>query len=242
MLKKCITFFLPLLWGCIGVAQNANLQVSMPGIGGNGFIRFNDDSGLMNKAGQPLEYSDVTGECFWDKQWRPAILILKGGNGVKLKRVRLNFYTSNVHYIDKNGNELTTIKGLVNRIVFYDREDTTKLSAVFKSYAGFNNSQSYIQILNEGKVQLCKVNDVTLKKKNYDPMVGRDEFKFVSLVKYFINDNGVMTQLKGFRKSNVQSIIPSTPEIESWLSANNNKLKNEDEVLSFLEFYNSSKK
>lgn len=186
-----------------------------------------------------VDYKDIRGNCFWNKDWSPAVVTLKGGYAVKLPNAKLNLYTGEIHYLDKTNQELSAGKGLIPKVVFYDRADTSKVEGVFQIYGDINNSASFIQILNEGKVQLYKLTEVTLAKKAYDPMVGKDEFRFASSSKYFINDKGTLKPIKGIRKASVLSVISSTEEIENWLNANNNKLKSEEDVISFLAFYNS---
>lgn len=181
---------------------------------------------------------------FLERSWNNALLVLKTGNGIKLKNVKLNLYSNDIHYLEKSGIELIAAKGSIRKIIFFDQKDTTKVTAVFQIFASFNKpgTLSFFEVLNEGMAQLLKEKSVNLKKKEYDPLVEKDEFKFVSTVKYFIQNNGTLSQLKSVSKSSVLSIIKSTDQIEEWLKSNHNRLKNENEIVAFLEYYNSDKK
>jgi len=223
-------------------AQLQSFEYAGTNIGASGFVRFNNFAAIGQKNEDKLDYSEVRGNCFWDSEWNPAILILKGGKGFKLHSVKLNFYTNDIHYLDNKGAELVA-QSSVKNIVFYDRKDTTKLKAVFQRLEGFKvkDIDSYAQLLVEGKIQLLKRKEVKLIK-NKDTMLDHPDLKFVSDTFYYIEENGNLTRLTTINKSNLFSIIKTTDDDETWLKTNKNKLKNEAEVTAFLTFHNSIKK
>jgi len=87
-------------------AQQQTLDLANTTVGSMGYVRFNNYAALGQKNEDNLDYSEIRGNCFWDNEWSPALLILKNGKGVKLNKVKLNFYTNNVHYLDNKGGEL----------------------------------------------------------------------------------------------------------------------------------------
>lgn len=222
------------------LAQTQTLNVTNNATGPQ-FVRFNDPSGLINSKAA-LEYEDISGTCFWNKEWSPALLTIKNGTGYKLQKVKMNFYTNDVHYIDKNGSELVAVPGNVKKIVFYDRKDTSKITGVFQELSSFVPKPVYGLILTDGKIQFIKITTAVLKKDDYNPMIGKDTFHFSSSTKYFLSENSVLAQLKGLGKKSILSVIKSTDEIEAWLKSNRNDLKGEKDIIAFLEYYNSSVK
>jgi len=223
-------------------AQQQTLDLANSTVGSIGYVRFNNYASLGQKNEDKLDYSEIRGNCFWNKDWSPAVLILKNGKGVKLKKVKLNFYTNNVHYLDDNGSELVAQNSLKN-IIFFDRKDTSKLIAVFEGLAGFKikDVDVYAQILSDGQTKFLRRTQVTLIKKDNDPMLGHPDLKFESETHYYIEDNGNVKRLKNINKENVFSIIKTSEEDEVWLKSNKNKLKNEAEVIAFFTYRNAPK-
>ena len=72
----------------------------LPTSGAGGITRFNNYPALGKKVTEKLEYSEIKGNCFSDSEWNAALLILKNGSKVKLKNVKLNLYTNDIHYLD----------------------------------------------------------------------------------------------------------------------------------------------
>src|SRR5258706_8065421 len=120
------------------MAQSSTLDVIGSGTGLSGYAGFNDQNRLLSKN-KVLEYGEIEGNCFWDDEWNSALLILTKGDRIKLKKVRLNFYSNDIHYLDKNDTEFTLLKGVINKIVFFDRKDTVKVKAVFQSFDNFKS-------------------------------------------------------------------------------------------------------
>ncbi len=232
-----LLFYSPICQGQLQTFEYANTT-----IGSGGFVRFNNFAALGQKNEDKVDYSDVRGSCFWDNEWNPAILILKSGKGFKLQSVKLNFYTNDIHYLDNKGTELVA-QSSVKNIVFFDRNDTTKLKAVFQHLEGFKVKEvdSYAQLLVEGKTQFLKRKEVKLIK-NKDTMLDHPDLKFVSDTYYYIEDSGNTIHLKNLNRESLLSVIKTTEEDETWLKANKNKLKNEAEITSFLTYRNATKK
>jgi len=224
-------------------AQQQTFDMANTTVGSMGYVRFNNYAALGQKNDDKLDYSEIRGSCFWDSEWNPAILILKSGKGVKLNKVKLNFYSNSVHYLDDNGAELVAQNSLKN-IVFFDRKDTLKLIAVFEGLAGFKikDLDAYAQILADGQTKFLKRTEVTLVKKDNDPMLGHPDLKFVSDTHYYIEESGSIKRLKNISKESLFSIVKPTDEEEIWLKANKNKLKNEADIIGFMAYHNSVKK
>jgi hypothetical protein len=223
-------------------AQLQSFEFANSTIASVGYVRFNNFTEIGRKNENLVDYSEIRGNCFWDSEWNPAILILKSGKGFKLKQVKLNLYTNDIHYIDNKGTELVAQSNVKN-IVFFDRNDTTKLKGVFQRLEGFkiNDIDAFAQLLTEGNIQFLKRKEVKLIK-NKDTMLDHPDLRFVSDIHYYIADHGNITLLRPISKENLFSVIKPTEEDESWLKANKNKLKNEADVTAFLTYRNAIKK
>ncbi len=222
-------------------AQLQTLDVAGSGAGGYGTVKYNNFAELGKKGVKDISYSDVRGKYLWDEEWNLGLLILKGGNAIKLKNVKLNLYTSELNYLDKDLIELTANPGLVKKVFLYSKSDTTKMIGSFISLIGLakDNKEHFFQVLNEGNLQLLKVNLITIRKSDYDPMLGRSELTFVSNVDYYLKDSSGITALKGLNKSTLSSKIKLNEASENWLKKNDNRLKSEQDVVSLLTFLNA---
>ena len=80
---------------------------------------------------------------------------------------------------------------------------------------------------------------VILHKGDYDPLRGKADTSYDSEVEYFIKHDDNFSKLKALNKNSVLSALKPTQETDQWLSTNKNKLKNESDVLAFLNFYNT---
>lgn len=204
-----------------------------------GITRFNNFQALGQKNVEAIDYSEIRGNCFWDAEWSSALLVLKSGSGIKLKNVKLNLYTNNVHYLDNKGSELVALTN-PSKVIFFDKKDTTKVSAVFQSFASFKeeNKESFGQVLAGNDVQLVK-NFIISLNKEYDRVNAETDYRFRTFVEYSIIDHGNKSPLKSINKAAILSIIKPTKEQEEWLQANKNKLKSEADAIAFITFCNS---
>lgn len=222
-------------------AQAPTLDVSGAGTGASGYVKFFDPTALGKKADK-LEYSEIRGNCFWESDWNPALVIIKNGKGIKLPQVKLNFYSNEVHYTDTKGTEFAAGTDQIRKVVVYEKSDTSKIRAVFVPFASFNpRSKGYAQLLSDGKVIFLKKTTTDLVKDKYDPMLGKSEMRFVSTTDYFLIINRVLSPLKKLNKQSLSAIISPTETDEAWLKENKNKLKSEEDIASFINYRNSLK-
>jgi len=244
------TTFLPIIL-CIlsypAMSQQQVLDVSDPSsTGGNyGSIRFYDPSTLGIHSEEKTNYSDIDGSPFWDDHWNAAHLYMKNGGVVKVGQVKINLYSNEIYYIH-NGVELVAEKGSVQQVLLFKRQDTSKVLALFEYYPDIfnknNPSPSYYQVLNTGKVRLLLLHTSMINTSPYDPITGKAQKSFFTKTYFALSNEGNVSPLKSLDHANLFSILYPDAASEAWLSKNNNKLKNETEVLSFLNFYNSQKK
>jgi hypothetical protein len=241
---KMISILAVLFFSLSACAQMQSLDVNGAAMGGYGTVRFNDFSAIGQKKGNVVDYSEVRGRCFWDNEWNPGVLVLKGGNAIKLKNIKLNLYTNEVHYLNIQGTELVAQPGQVKKIVLFSATDTMRTIGIFESFFSKekNKEDGYFQLLADGKIQFLKKTTVHLNKQKYDPMLGKVEFKFVPDTQFFLRKDNALNPIKKLNKSSLLSVVGSNSESEKWLTSNQNKLKSEEEVVQFLAFLNQSVK
>lgn len=212
--------------------------------GNYGAVKVYDPSAIGSKRVTVINYGDMHGSPFWNDKWAPALLYLNRGTIVKLKQVKMNLYTQEVHYLDNNGAELAAETGLVSKVVFLKAEDSTKVLSVFEARPDYtdNNGKAYFQVLDTGKVQLLLLQKILRRQENYNALSGKWESGFFSKYHYAISNNGRITPLTALNSNTIAAAIPADTVSKEWLRQNRNKLKNEAEVISFLDFYNGTHK
>jgi hypothetical protein len=220
-------------------AQMQSISAANTTVGSTGIVQFNNFAELGQKSNTKIEYSDVQGNCFWQKEWYPAMLVLKSGT-FKLKQVKLNFYTNDVHYLDASGRELIA-QSKINKVVFLEPKDSLKTAAVFVHERGYQVKQSdfFAQLLCDGKIQLLKSVEMEIKKRDNGPLMNTNaDLRFSSQEHYYLNKAATLLPLRKINKKNLSTLIEITPDDESWLVKNENKLKNEGDAIAFFEYYN----
>jgi hypothetical protein len=251
MRTSCLTAILLAL--CFSVkSQMQNFEIFAPGTtGGNyGSVRYYDPSTVGQKYNK-ISYTDIVGSPFWDEKWNPAFLILKGGSVVKLKNVKLNLFTSDVLYMDNNGTEMDAAVGMVQKIMFLNEKDTTKIVAAFEAFPDTkaittninSNGYYYYHILADGKWKLLELKQTLIRTVPLDAMADKKtETSFFTKTSYAIAVDGNLFPLKSLNYSNIAAIIHPDKNADQWLKDNKIHFRNEQEAAAFVIYCNYQKK
>ena len=222
----------------VGYGQMSSMDY-LPISGAGGATRFNSYT-LGRKTSERLDYSEIKGSCFSDGDWSAALLVLIKGGNVKLKNVKLNLYSNDIHYLDDRGIELVASAG-ITAIIFFDKKDSTKVTSVFQRLAipSEQNKEFFGQVLAGKEIQLVKQFKISLVTE-VDPVTSKSEYRFRTTSDYLIIDHKNISQLKGLNKASILSVIKPTKEQEEWLQSNKNKLKSEADAVAFIMYCNSA--
>ena len=209
-------------------AQNLTIDISNPGQGPSaGMVRVTNVGAIGDKKVTDLTYEDVEGTPFWDENWKPAILYFKSGAIYKLPKAKLNLYTSEVHYTNEKEGELVAETNLIDKIIFFDSKDSSKIAAVFAVLFDHidNKPAGFYRVFNNGAYQLILLqkNLTSFFKKNY----------------YGVYNNGKTIPLKSLDKNSVLAAVPFNTSVQPWIKNTKNKLKSEEDFTALLNFYNS---
>jgi predicted RecB family nuclease len=236
-----ITFILS---GYCALAQQGTLDVVAPRGGTFGVVRFTDPASIGKKTAETITYADVEGTPFWDDHWTPAYLVLRNNTTVKLDKVKLNIFTSQVHYIDSSGTELVTDPSMVRRLILLKPKDTTKVFAAFEAFPDLtdNNKLFYYRVMNEGKYRLVELQKTIIKNSDYDPLQGKKESRFTNQDIYAIAEYRYLHPVQSLEHDRIAEELGLKPEDEKWLKDNRNKLKSEPDVVAFLNYLNAKEK
>jgi hypothetical protein len=243
-MKFYIIYFLSLI-NVLAFSQTATLMTNGIAVGSpNGVIRiFDPITEAQRKFSTTEDLAEVRGSHFWDNEWSQAMIVLQDGRQARLKRVKLDQYTSEVHFIQNNSSvELIAKHGIIKQVAFFDRKDSTQIKAVFEVLILEPKTiDSYCQVLNSGKKQLLKRTIVKVEQDGRHSAISAPDTRFVPKIDYYLRDGLEVTNIKGINKNSVGSVIPLTNEEKEWLSSHKNKLKNETDLVDFLNYLNTSK-
>ena len=216
--------------------NNTTIDVAAPGSSsGYGSVNIINNSEVGIKKTIEVDESRVSGSVFWRNDWNKAIVFLQSGSVVKLRQVKLNLNTNETYFLDSAGIVKAADMNLVNKIIFLDKNDSLKTLAVFQKLN--YNGTAFFEVLNGGEYQLLKSTQITLLKKDYDPIAGKDEYSYDAKSKYYIIHGGNLSEMNALNKNQLASIITLSEKDNSWLATNNNKLKKEKDIVDFFNYY-----
>lgn len=205
------------------------------------YIHETNLTSLGSKPEGNLNYGDVNGSAYWNDKWQRAIIICGQNRIFSVQKVKLNLYSNDVYYIDDKGREMI-VSNVVNKVLFYSDEDSTKPSAVFEKFSSLEGAENtgFYQSLNTGNTRLLKLTTVKIEN-GFDPLLGKTIHRFSSKYNYRIYFNNTVNAIYKLNKDNIFKLINPTDEIKLWLKNNDNQLKNEAQVVKFLEYYSAVK-
>jgi len=223
-------------------AQTLTIDISNPGQGpSSGMVRVTNSSAIGDKKAAGLTYEDVEGTPFWDEHWNSALLYFKSGAIYKLPKAKLNLYTTELHYENEKDGELVAETSLIDKIVFLNSKDATKVLAVFAVLPDYidNKPAGFYRVFNNGVYQLILLQKNLVKVSPFDPLTGKNTTSFFTKSYYGIYTNGKTMPLKALDRNSILSVIPFNVSVEPWIKNTKNKLKSEEDIIALLTYYNS---
>lgn len=223
-------------------AQTLTIDINEASKGPNpGMIMITNSAAIGDKKAKGLTYEDVEGTPFWDEHWNSALLYFKTGAIYKLPKAKLNLYTTEVHYENEKNGELVAETNKIDKVVFLNSKDTNKILAVFAVLPDFvdNKPAGFYRVFNNGAYQLVLLQKNLVKVSPFDPLTGKNTTSFFTKSYYSIYNNGKIIPLKTLDKNSLLAAIPNNNAVEPWIKNSKNKLKSEEEIIAFLNFYNN---
>ena len=224
------------------VTHAQQTQLDVPGTDQSGAyrtVRFYDPAAVGLKKAPTLNLGDIEGTPFWDERWNPGFLTLRNGNTVKLNELKVNQYSHEVHYL--NGSTELSADGLqVTKVVLMKAKDTTQVLARFEAMPDqdASNKISFYRVANQGRYRLLELQKATVKTSPYDPSLGKAESRWITKSRYYLSDKDAIQPIGDLDKDKILSIVQADATADAWLKSNKNKLRNETDVVAFLDFWN----
>ena len=197
--------------------------------------------GLGNLSNE-VPLSRINGSPFFNEDWQFATLLGNGKNESWFCKAKMNLVTNEIHYLDNAENDLVIESGVVKKLILRDNIDTSKILATFEYHTEppiipTDKKGLYVQILNKGPYQLLKYDKRTLTSK--DSLFGtQKKYLFADRLYYFVSHMQKPEPIKKLNQDLVLTFLPSSLSYKEWISKNKINLKNEDDVITFLNYYN----
>jgi len=208
----------------------------------DGNVKVFDPSSINAGKNTLISYTDIEGTPFWNEKWNPAILFFNNGSKAKINQAKLNLYTNEIHYLSSTGEELAVDNNGITRLVFLNKNNLTQPIASFALLMNHitGNGTAYYKVLNAGLFQLILLQKQFIKTSPYDPIQGKSITSFYSKKDYAIYNEGKIIPLRDLDKTSVLTAIPVNTITADWLNSTKSKLRNEKEVIEYLEQVNLS--
>lgn len=192
-----------------------------------------------------IPWSRVTGSPFWNDNWRLASLYDKNDKVIATLPVKLNLNTSSVHYIHQNNEELSLDPEEIRKVVFHKDNQLGK-EVIFKSFIPYlyfreKKNNDYLEVMNQGMASLLVYRQKLITSGD-SASPGHQRYFYSKEVSYFIALNGKVERLKKTGKEQVFMFLPGANTLDRWVNENNLNLKKEEDIVKFIDYYNSIKK
>jgi hypothetical protein len=245
MQKKSFNIKLGILLFCVSIGlqsfgQTEQLVTEIRELDLNA-MTYNPGNTGVGKS-KTLSYSEIEGTPFWSEQWNPAIVFFVNGGKAKINQAKLNLNNNEIHYLSNDGTELAVENQGINRLVFLNKKNLTQPIASFAKLINHvtGNGTAYYKILNAGIFQLIVLQSQLVKTSPYDPIQAKSISSFYTKKDYAIYNEGKMIPLRDLDRSSVLAAIPVNTITADWLNNTKSKLRNEKEVIEYLEQVNLS--
>jgi hypothetical protein len=195
-------------------------------------------SGDLSKR---LPYDKIKGSPFWSDEYKLAALY-SGKNIISTRLIKLNLATNEIYFL-KNDEELVLENNDVSKLVFYQGKDTSATAAIFirevpNLFIRDLKVDDFIQLLNKGKYQLLKYTKRIVGDE--DSLFGTQKrYFFKDELHYLVRVDDKIDKIKKLNEEYLLSLLPSASNHKAWIKENKISFKKEEDLIRFLNYYNS---
>ncbi len=222
MITKLKTFAITCLF-CFGISSYSRAQL------------------IQNDQGAPflgINYTDIKGHPYLFENWTEGAVKLSNGKSYTSVQLKYNLIRDELFFKDIKTDQLLAF---VIPVVEFQLTDKVRASILYRN--GFkaiddNTEKSYYQVLFDGGTQLLKR---TSKKINEEkPFNSASTIKsFEVLNFYYISNNNTLIRIRKDKKSVLAALANQASTLEKYLQEKSLNLKNEDDLIKFIQYYNS---
>jgi len=191
-----------------------------------------------------IPYNKIKGSPFWKEEWSTGILYNYQDSVLAKCMVRINLASQQVHFLNRRGEEMVPVSGIVRKVVIYDEIDSNRILTVFHNNISeirkqTKNREHFVQELNQGDVQLLKL--VVRKVETGDSLFGTTKrYYFNDENEYYLRVNNRIERIRKLTREDFFALLPSASKFNEWIRKEKLKFRDEPDYIRFLDYYNNN--
>jgi len=214
-------------------------------LGLNCFAQDSNDQVTVIKGGSIQTMSiqskpkETKGSCYYNDEWYIGTIKLFSGEEIQSYPLK---YDMKMNQIDIKVNETVKIVsiGAVKEITWIKpngKAEVLKNIGTFKGFEGYG----FFSLISEGKITLLKKTNLLIMESNYNVTmdVGTKSDNYVKKDKYYVKTGDKISEVKLKKKIILKKFKENAEKVESYITENNLKLKDENDLKQIFDFYNN---
>jgi hypothetical protein len=195
-------------------------------------------------SNKKIPLSRVKGSPFWKEEWQLASLYDSNAKRINVVPVRMNLATGEFHFMWKEQELVAGDNNKVSLIVFHNNNDSSSVGTMFIKNVPdlvLNKKRltAFVQIMNLGTCQLLKYTNRRVYPAE-DSLFGTEKrYVFKDNISYFLRTEDKVQEIKKLNAEHFLALMPDASAYKEWIKQNNLSFKNEEDLVLFLNYYNS---
>jgi|TARA_B110000211_G_scaffold123721_1_gene142694 hypothetical protein len=232
---KNITFFITFLFiASFALAQNSQVE------SGGALNNLNDKLISGNSFGTSMMFYNpkrqIDGKFHLFENWNnTAVIYTLSDDQFLVKRINLNLQRNSFEAKMNDSDSIFAFTfNNIKKIVINNK--------TYKNYYYNDDNRVYQMLFDTDEYKLMKGFEVKLIAGSANPMVNRPNDKYVRGEDYFLMINGAISPIKLKKKSIFKSLKLdkfNSSRLDMFVESNSLSLKNEEDIVKLLEYYNS---
>jgi len=209
-----------------------------------GFVTLSSKISLAQTAipdnmGKPATtgFAYAEGSPFFADEWNKGDVSLANGTTFKDVSLKFNDLDNTLYYKSGSGKDMIFTEPVHEFTLIITKKDTARKHLFRNGYAQNNMPEAFYEVMSDGKVPLLKIDlKLSQESQNLDsPPIHR----IVESVQYYLLLDNRLVPMKKDRKFIFQHIGNKVAEMQAFITANNIDVKNDDDLIKLLNYYNS---
>jgi hypothetical protein len=194
-------------------------------------------------GGQPFVSAKFTrlveGTPYFRDEWMKGNVVMNGGMQYNGGYFKLDLYDNEVHFRDRNGNDMIATSSL-QRLILLDTASQEMFNFVNGEFIQSSNRvRGWYQALAEGKAWLFKRSNKKLQE-NQPYGSATVEQSIYSVPTYHVLSNGTLTEIKKL-KDLPGALVDKNAELTQYIKTNNLSGKTDRDWEAVINYYNGLK-
>lgn len=196
---------------------------------------------IPDKTGQPLMtkgYVNLEGSPFFVNDWVNGSVTLANGSSFKNVQLKYNELEDVLYFKNGKNEEFMFAQPVQEFTLQIPKTDGLQQHHFRNGYLAGSNAKAYYEILSDGKAQLLKRSSKVIQEdKEYNSATVTQ--KIIESIKYYLFIDGKMNPVKKDKKSLFSILGNKTAELDNYIKANNLNIKDDDDLIKLINYYNS---